>query len=53
MPLKSVLLSINVRWWNAEAAYAVNLARGLILNGIEVMLIVNPGSPVHQKAEAS
>lgn len=45
------MLSINVRWWNAEAAYALNLARGLSAQGIEVYLIANPGSPAHQKAE--
>ncbi len=48
---KNVLLAINVRWWNAEAAYAINLARGLVNQGLNVRIIVNPGSPVHQKAE--
>ncbi len=51
MPEKRVLLSINVRWWNAEAAYAVNLARGLLAKGCRVWMIVNPGSPVQKKAE--
>jgi glycosyltransferase involved in cell wall biosynthesis len=45
-------LSINVRWWNAEAAYALNIARGLRLRGDAVWMIVNPGSPVHWKAMA-
>lgn len=47
----NVLLAINVRWWNAEAAYAINLARGLVNQGVDVRIIVNPGSPVHQRAE--
>jgi glycosyltransferase involved in cell wall biosynthesis len=51
MTLHRILISINVRWWNAEAAYAVNLARGLTEKGINVWLIVNPGSPVQKKAE--
>ncbi|MBU2515066.1 glycosyltransferase family 4 protein [bacterium] len=50
MLIKRVLLAINVRWWNAEAAYALNLARGLKNQGIQVWLIVNLNSPVHQKA---
>lgn len=50
--MQRVLISINVRWWNAEAAYAVNLARGLTAKGIAVWLIVNPGSPVHTKADS-
>jgi len=52
MMRKNVLLSINVRWWNAEAAYALNIARGLQLRGDTVWMIVNPGSPVHLKAVA-
>ncbi len=47
----NVLLAINVRWWNAEAAYAINLARGLVSQGVKVHIIVNPASPVHQRAE--
>jgi glycosyltransferase involved in cell wall biosynthesis len=43
-------LAINVRWWNAEAAYALNLARGLKEQGVKVWMIVDPGSPVHHKA---
>lgn len=52
MSVKRILISINVRWWNAEAAYALNLARGLVAEGCWVRMIVNPGSPVHSKAEA-
>lgn len=50
MVIKRVLLVINVRWWNAEAAYALNLARGLISTGVRVWIMVNPDSPVHKKA---
>lgn len=47
---KRIIISINVRWWNAEAAYAINLARGLIIEGNNVWMIVNLNSPVHKKA---
>jgi len=50
MSVQRVLLSINVRWWNAEAAYALNVALGLIQRGKQVWMIVNLNSPVHQKA---
>ncbi len=50
MSIDRVLFAINVRWWNAEAAYALNLARGLKEQGVQVWLIVNPGSPAHDKA---
>ncbi len=50
MAIQRVLIAINVRWWNAEAAYALNLAKGLTERGIKVWLLANPGSPVHQKA---
>lgn len=51
MSVSRIILSINVRWWNAEAAYALNLAEGLIAAGHRVWMIVNPGSPVHRRAE--
>ena len=51
MSEQRILLSINVRWWNAEAAYAVNLARGLLEKGCRVWMIVNQDSPVQKKAE--
>lgn len=51
MSVSSVLIAINVRWWNAEAAYALNLARGLMERGIKTWLVVNPGSPVHSRAK--
>ncbi len=47
---QGIFITINVRWWNAEAAYAVNLARGLMIRGYKVWLIVNNQSPVHFKA---
>ncbi|MBU3916080.1 glycosyltransferase family 4 protein, partial [bacterium] len=50
MIIQKVLLAINVRWWNAEAAYAMNVARGLVNKGIQVWMIVNNESPVHEKA---
>lgn len=50
MTVKNILLSINVRWWNAEAAYAINLARALTDYKIKVWVIVNRNSPAHQKA---
>lgn len=51
MEINSILLTINVRWWNAEAAYAVNVARSLIQHGKTVWLLVNKNSPVAKKAE--
>jgi len=50
MDIKNILLAINVRWWNAEAAYALNVARGLLAMDLPVWVIVNKNSPVHQKA---
>jgi len=47
---RGIIITINVRWWNAEAAYAINLARGLILKGHNIHLLVNKDSPVHLKA---
>ena len=50
MEIKRILLSINVRWWNAEAAYALNIAKAFDRHGVKVWMIVNADSPVHQKA---
>jgi len=44
------LLSINTRWWNAEAHYAYNLGLALELEGHQVVFLVNMGSPVAHKA---
>lgn len=48
----SVLILINVRWWNATAFYAVNIARILHRNGHKVVVGCNPGYPAYQKAAA-
>ena len=45
-----LIFSINVRWWNAEAAYAINVARIFKEKGHRVWLLVNGGSPVEEKA---
>jgi glycosyltransferase involved in cell wall biosynthesis len=43
---------INVRWFNAEAAYAYSLTKGLIKKGHRVIILGLPGSPVIKKARA-
>ena len=48
--METILIAINVRWWNAEAHYALNLAQGLEDLGHAVTLLVNPESPVEKKA---
>jgi glycosyltransferase involved in cell wall biosynthesis len=45
-----VLLTVNVRWWNAEAAYAWEKAIGLRMAGHDVAILGTPGSPVMEKA---
>ncbi len=50
--MERILISINVRWWNAEAAYALNLAQGLSQAGHQVWVLANPDSPPAQKAKA-
>ena len=47
-----ILQVINVRWFNAEAAYAYSLTRGLIEMGHEVTILGLPDSPIIQKARA-
>ncbi|MBE9535678.1 MAG: glycosyltransferase family 4 protein [Proteobacteria bacterium] len=42
---------INAKWWNAEAAYAYALARGLVKSGHGVTLIVLPDKAVAEKAK--
>jgi glycosyltransferase involved in cell wall biosynthesis len=42
---------INAKWWNAEAAYAYSLARGLIRSGHAVTLIGLPGKALAEKAK--
>lgn len=48
----NILQVINVRWFNAEAAYAYSLAKGLIKKGHKVVILGLPGSPVIEKARA-
>ena len=42
---------INAKWWNAEAAYAYSLAKGLIKSGHGVILIGLPGKALAEKAK--
>jgi glycosyltransferase involved in cell wall biosynthesis len=42
----------SVRWYNASAAYAVELAAALRDRGHAVRLVVQPGSPVETEARA-
>ncbi|MDO8446315.1 MAG: glycosyltransferase family 4 protein [Deltaproteobacteria bacterium] len=48
----NILQVINVRWFNAEAAYAYSLAKGLIKKGHKVIVLGLPKSPVIEKAKA-
>jgi len=48
-PLR-VLLMASVRWFNAAAAYAVDLAEGLSRRGHQVLCAVKPGSPPEREA---
>lgn len=50
-PLRVVVMA-SVRWYNASAAYAVDLAEGLAERGAVVRLVVKPGSPVEEAARA-
>jgi glycosyltransferase involved in cell wall biosynthesis len=45
-----VLLMASVRWYNAAAAYAVDLAHGLLEAGHAAELLVLPGSPAEAEA---
>jgi glycosyltransferase involved in cell wall biosynthesis len=42
----------SVRWYNACAAYAVELAQGLVEQGHEVLVLVEPGSPAESEARS-
>jgi glycosyltransferase involved in cell wall biosynthesis len=46
-----ILLTANVRWWNAEAAYAWEKAHGLHQLGHEVTFLGIPGTPFIARAE--
>jgi glycosyltransferase involved in cell wall biosynthesis len=50
-PLRLLLLA-SVRWHNACAAYAIDVAAGLRDRGHDVLLIVKPGGPVEAAARA-
>ena len=39
-----ILITSNVRWWNAEAAYAATLARELLNVGHKVWVLTLPNS---------
>ncbi|MDJ0781177.1 MAG: glycosyltransferase family 4 protein [Desulfosarcinaceae bacterium] len=45
-----ILILINVRWWNATAFYAVNIARLLHRNGHRVWVGCDPGYPAYAMA---
>lgn len=45
-----ILQVINIHWFNAEAAYAYSLTKGLIKKGHEVTILDLPDSPVIRKA---
>jgi lipopolysaccharide heptosyltransferase II len=48
----AVLILINVRWWNATAFYAINIARILHKNGHSVFVGCDPRYPAYKKAVA-
>lgn len=48
----NILQVINAKWWNAEAAYAYSLTKGLIKRGHKVCILGLPGKPVIKKAAA-
>lgn len=47
----NLLQIVNIRWWNAEAAYALNLSKGLRDRGHQVTILGLPHSPVIRRAE--
>jgi glycosyltransferase involved in cell wall biosynthesis len=47
-----ILILINVRWWNATAFYAVNIARLLNQNGHRVWVGCDPAYPAYRVAQA-
>lgn len=48
----AILILINVRWWNASAFYAVNIARILHKNGYRVFVGCDPDYPAYKKTLA-
>lgn len=47
-----VLILINVRWWNATAFYAINIARLLRKHGHQVWVGCDPAYPAYRMARA-
>ena len=47
----NILILINVRWWNATAFYAVNIARLLHKKGHKVIIGCNKSYPAYEKAK--
>lgn len=47
----NILQIINVRWWNAETAYALTLSKGLRDRGHKITILGLPQSPVILRAE--
>ncbi len=47
----NILIAANVRWWNAEAAYAWEKGVGLRARGHRVIFLGLPGSPLVAKAQ--
>jgi glycosyltransferase involved in cell wall biosynthesis len=47
----NILQIVNVRWWNAEAAYAFTLSKGLRDRGHRITIMGLPKSPVIVRAE--
>ncbi len=46
----NILQIINAKWWNAEAAYAYSLSKGLVRAGHKVCILGLTGKPVLKKA---
>jgi glycosyltransferase involved in cell wall biosynthesis len=47
-----ILEIVDVRWWNACAYYGVELARGLMSAGEDVVVAGSPGSPPVERARS-
>lgn len=49
---RTILILINVRWWNATAFYAVNIGRILQKNGHRVFIGCNKAYPAYKMAQS-
>ena len=47
----NLLFTVNIKWCNAEATYALNLARAFQQHGHHVLILVNPNSSIEEKAK--